>query len=149
MKHSSRGEDSRVARGKARRLGVKREGGRTDTTDMTVTMPDEAVLARMLDAASLRHRAISQNIANVNTPGYRRKEVEFEEALAERLRSGSAEPIKPKVVEVPSPAQRPDGNGVTLEQEMMDLNKNALLHNAATQLLASQLAKLRSAITGR
>ena len=119
---------------------------------MTATMPDEALLGRLLDATSLRHRVISQNIANVNTPGYQRKEVAFEEALGERLRCGDlagAEEVRPQVVESPGLAQRTDGNTVTLEQEMMDLNKTALLHRAATQLLAGQLATLRSAITGR
>ena len=40
------------------------------------------VLSRVLDTAALRHRVIAQNVANVNTPGYRRLEVTFEDELA-------------------------------------------------------------------
>jgi flagellar basal-body rod protein FlgB len=119
---------------------------------MTASMSDVALLGRVLDASSLRHRVISQNIANVNTPGYRRQEVAFEEALAGHLRDGDARgalAVRPQVVTSQSSAQRTDGNGVTLEQEMTDLNKNALLHNAAAQILSTRLAMLRSAITGR
>ncbi|MBY0228235.1 MAG: flagellar basal body rod protein FlgB [Gemmataceae bacterium] len=117
---------------------------------MTAPSASVALLGRMLDASSLRHRVISQNIANANTPGYQRQEVAFEEALSATLRDGGdAGNVRPQAVQAGSAALRPDGNGVTLEQEMTDLNKNALLHNAATQLLSSQLAMLRSAITGR
>ncbi len=119
---------------------------------MTAPSSDVAILSRILDASSLRHLVISQNIANVNTPGYQRQQVVFEEVLAGHLQSGAPDAalsVRPAVVTADSATTRADGNGVTLEQEMMELNKNALLHNAAAQLLASQLATLRSAITGR
>jgi flagellar basal-body rod protein FlgB len=119
---------------------------------MTAPLSDVAVLSRLLDASALRHRVISQNIANVNTPGYRRQQVAFEEVLAGHVHDGdsaAALAVRPTVVPAEGGVTRSDGNGVTLEQEMMDLNKNTLLHNAAAQLLASQIATLRSAITGR
>ena len=46
------------------------------------------LLARTLDAASLRHRAIASNVANVNTPDYKRVEVSFEEDLVRSARRG-------------------------------------------------------------
>jgi flagellar basal-body rod protein FlgB len=108
------------------------------------------LLARTLDAASLRHRAIAANIANVNTPGYSRVEVAFEEDLAARLRDGEVGDIgqvQPRVVEAAGGAVRADGNNVSLEQEMTDLAKNTLLYNTAAQLLATQLAIHRSAVS--
>jgi flagellar basal-body rod protein FlgB len=103
------------------------------------------VLARVLDNTSLRHRVIAQNVANVNTPGYRRLEIAFEDLLSA---ASDASPSKPQVVEVPG-TERVDGNTVDIDREMGDLTKNALLFQAATQILASRMAAMRSAITGR
>ena len=99
----------------------------------------------------MRHRAISQNIANVNTPGYKRREVSFEEELAKSLHLGSEaiEKIKPEVREVSTGHVRADGNNVDVDWEVSQLDKNAMNYEALTQILASKLSMLRSAITGR
>jgi flagellar basal-body rod protein FlgB len=111
--------------------------------------PGLDVLTQLLGAASLRHRVIAQNVANVNTPGYRRLEVAFEEDLARALASPEgAAGVKPRVVVGDGP-ERVDGNTVDIDQEMNDLAKNALLYQAAAQIMTSRLASLRSAITGR
>lgn len=108
------------------------------------------VLRRLMDASALRHQVISQNVANVNTPGYRRLAVEFEDELAKVLGSpgGSPDAVIPKVV-VEDRAERVDGNTVDLDREMGDLNKNTLLFQAAAQVAASRFAAMRSAISGR
>ncbi len=54
---------------------------------MSLTIPQSEVLARLLDVAQLRHRMISQNLANVNTPGYHQLDVSFEDAFARRWAS--------------------------------------------------------------
>lgn len=100
-------------------------------------------LSQLLSAASLRHRVIAQNVANVNTPGYRRLEVTFGGELARA--SGTA---GPKVVYADAPA-RVDGNTVDIDREMNDLTKNALLYQAAAQIVTSRIASLRSAVSGR
>ena len=46
-------------------------------------------------------------------------------------------------------AERVDGNTVDLDREMSDLTKNGLLYQAAAQIVASRLASLRSAVSGR
>jgi flagellar basal-body rod protein FlgB len=108
------------------------------------------VLTQLLDAAALRHRVISQNVANVNTPGYRRREVTFEADLAKALASPGAGTAhaKPQVVVADGP-ERVDGNTVDIDREMNDLSKNALLYQAAAQIVASRVASLRAAIAGR
>lgn len=106
------------------------------------------VLSRVLDTASLRHRVIAQNVANVNTPGYHRLEVTFEDELAKELHTPGGTAAKAKVVEGDGP-ERVDGNTVDIDREMGDLTKNGLLYQAATQILASRMASLRSAISGR
>lgn len=115
--------------------------------DLNVTGID--VLALMLDASALRHRVIAQNVANVNTPGYRRLAVSFEGELARSLANPSGKlSARPMVVVADGP-ERVDGNTVDIDREMNDLTRNALLYQAAAQVLASRLASLRSAITGR
>lgn len=101
-----------------------------------------AGLNAILDQAALRHRVIAQNVANVDTPGYLRREVVFDDVLAAATGGG------PAVVESDAPT-RPDGNNVSIEQEMSDLNKNTLLYQTAAQLLATRVSTLRAAVSGR
>lgn len=105
-------------------------------------------LSRILNTAGLRHRVIAQNVANVNTPGYRRCEVAFEHELNGALGAGTSSP-RPSVVESSESVVRADGNNVSLEQEMGELNKNSLLYSTAAQLLSTRLGMFRSAISGR
>jgi flagellar basal-body rod protein FlgB len=120
-----------------------------DETDMTPSAFGIDVLGRVMDAAALRHKVIAQNVANVNTPGYRRLAVEFEDELAKALGTpGGAGRVTPKVVIADGP-ERVDGNTVDMDREMGDLTKNGLLYQAAAQIIASRMAALRSAVSGR
>jgi flagellar basal-body rod protein FlgB len=109
------------------------------------------ILVRLMDAAALRHHVVSQNLANVNTPGYRRLEVSFEEQLA---KSWSAAPDARGLADAPPPTVRPsdelstraDGNTVNLEREIGDLNRAALLYETYTQVLNGRLSLVRRAI---
>ncbi len=112
-------------------------GLRTDETSRT--------LMRALDAAALRHKTIATNIANVETPNYRRREVRFEEALQKALDGGGALP-EPQVVEDPAPG-RADGNNVNIDQEMAELSENALRYEALVQGLAARTDQLQTVIT--
>ena len=98
----------------------------------------------------LRHQVIAQNVANVNTPGYHRLDVAFEDQLKEVMHAGGS-PLKvqPRVVAGTGGTERPDGNNVDIDQEMGELTKNALLFNAFSQLLTSRIGQMRSAISGR
>lgn len=117
---------------------------------MIVKSSQVELLSHLLEAASLRHAAIAHNIANVNTPNYRRLEVNFEAEVERALEMH--EPVSSchaKVVESADMPSRADGNSVDIDLEIGQLNKNSLLMTAATQILALQIAQLRSAITGR
>jgi flagellar basal-body rod protein FlgB len=118
--------------------------------DVKVTQAD--FLRKVLDAARLRHQAIAQNVANVNTPGYQRLEVSFEEGLAHALAHGDAESLtrlQPRLQVAEGEPARADGNSVDIDQELGRLTNNTLLYNIVTQVLASQMAQMRSAISGR
>jgi flagellar basal-body rod protein FlgB len=99
-----------------------------DTSGMKLSGSGFELLTQVMNAASLRHRVISQNIANVNTPGYHRLEVSFEDEMAKALAhptGGVAPIVKPHVVVADGP-ERVDGNTVDIDQEMGDLTRNAL-----------------------
>jgi len=108
-------------------------------------------LPRLMDVAQLRHRVISQNLANVNTPGYHRLDVEFEKQLAKELENSPTadrSTVNPEVVEDNSGSMRADGNNVDVDREIGQLNKNAILFQMYSQLLKSQFDTMKRAIEG-
>jgi flagellar basal-body rod protein FlgB len=110
---------------------------------------------KMLDATVLRHTAIAQNLANLETPQYRRVDLNpgFQEEFAKALKSeGVADlaRLEPTLTEdMNAVASTRDGNTVRLEDEMLRLSQNTLQHAFETQLVSSSLLKLRLAITGK
>lgn len=119
---------------------------------MTITGSQFDLLSKMLDLASLRHRVIAQNVANVNTPGYHRLDLAFEDKIARQLAQQEGPTparTEPRIMEHTDEPERLDGNNVDIDAEMGRLSKNSLLFNAYAQILASKLAAMRSAITGR
>jgi flagellar basal-body rod protein FlgB len=118
----------------------------TDTTSL--------VLAKCLDAAAVRHKVIANNIANVETPGYKRSEVLFEDHLKQVLEGADRRLVKRRVRELEpvvttdtlSPS-RPDGNNVSIDREMADLAKNSLRYEAAVQILNLKNAMIRTVLT--
>lgn len=117
-------------------------------------MSDDAsftMLTKLLDAAAVRQKLIAHNLANANTPGYRRRVVSFEEELAQAVASRDTERLRGlrfRGRESDDPAVRPDGNSVTPEREFADLMRNTLMFQTAAQLLSSRIAAYRAAITG-
>lgn len=113
---------------------------------MTPTAYGLDLLTHAMTAAGLRHRVIANNIANVNTPNFKALEIRFEDELAKHLDNPTA--VQPKVVEADGP-ERVDGNTVDLDRELGALTKNSLLYQAAATVMATRIAALRSAISGR
>ena len=114
-------------------------------------------LEKALDAAWIRNDVISQNIANVDTPGYKRKTVMFEEFLNNEMRMGRIaqgtsaisdnSPIK--IVEDPADSSyRSDGNNVDIENEMALLAANQIRYSTLIQKINGDFQRLRSVITG-
>lgn len=119
---------------------------------MSIQIPQAELLTKLLDVAHLRHRVLTQNLANVNTPGYHQLDVSFEDAFSRALgKRGEAGALRtqPRVVEGQGNPARQDGNTVDLDKEVGSLNKNTLLFSSAMQMLVSRIAMMRSAITGR
>jgi flagellar basal-body rod protein FlgB len=110
---------------------------------------------KMLDATALRHEAIASNLANLETPNYRRVDVapNFSADLRQAIQSGDSAQIssqKPALaIDANALSSNRDGNTVQLENELLALNQNTTDHALETQLVSGQLFRLRMAITGR
>jgi flagellar basal-body rod protein FlgB len=110
---------------------------------------------KMLDVSLLRHQAIASNLANVETPNYKRLDVapSFEAQLRQAVAGQNSTEIaslQPSLaVDTASVSGRSDGNTVQLETEMLKLNENTVENTLETQLVSGSLAKLRLAITGK
>ena len=109
-------------------------------------------LETMLGYASERQRVIAANLANVETRGYRTRdlsEADFGRAL-ERAFAGGDLPagLDPREADEAG-ALKPGGNNVDLELEVAKMARNTLLHSTAAALLAHQFSLLREAISGR
>ena len=116
--------------------------------------PNYLAAKKTLDAVAIRQEAINNNLANLETPGYKRVDLapSFEKELERASSSGNAQQISslsPSLaVDPTSKAASKDGNTVHLEQELMRMNQNAMTHSLETQMISGMLAKMRLAITG-
>ena len=123
--------------------------------DALFSQPNYVAAKKMLDASVLRHEAIASNLANLETPNYKRIDVapSFSAELQSAVASGSSDQIagtQPLLsVDSSAIASNRDGNSVQLESELSEMNKNFLAHAMETQLVTGNLLKLRLAITGR
>lgn len=101
-------------------------------------------------AERLRQQAIASNIANIETPGYRRLDVKFEELLNKALESpGSTdlEEIQPEVYQPRNTAVRSNGNDVDMETEVGSLVENSLRYTAYVRLMQKRFTQIEKAIS--
>jgi flagellar basal-body rod protein FlgB len=123
--------------------------------DALFTDSDYVAAKKMLDVTLLRHEAIASNLANVETPNYKRLDVspsfeaELRQAVASQDATGIASLQPSLTVDTSAISGRADGNTVQLETEMLKLNQNTVENALETQLVSGSLAQLRMAITGR
>ncbi|QIB26202.1 flagellar basal body rod protein FlgB [Caloranaerobacter azorensis] len=113
-----------------------------------------------LNGTWLRHEAISNNIANANTPGYKRVRVEFENILKENLEDKSVklkvtnklhirtrhDDFEPIVVKEINTSTRLDENNVDIDIEMAELAKNTIMYNALIRQTISEFGRIKSVI---
>lgn len=115
------------------------------------------VLDKAADAAWLRNEAISNNISNVDTPGYKRQEVHFEIELKKALGHNRTKPMDSKVGDInfsklnprtykdyDSFSYRLDGNNVDIEQENVNLAANQIRYNGLMQGINAQFNGLKA-----
>lgn len=125
-----------------------------------------SILEKSLNASWTRNDIISQNLANVDTPQYKRKDVAFEEFLNDSMgrsrlegtvtdkrhiainSKGKVDNVEPELVEDNSnSSMRIDGNNVDIDSEMANLAKNQIKYNALIQMLNGSYSKIKSVIS--
>jgi len=117
---------------------------------MEVTTALSDALGRYLDLTSEQMKLTASNMANVDTPGYRTKGFDFEQALMQQLNDGStADGLlgeQTTVMNVGGLVSRPDGNNVSMDREGMQLAKEQLQFRFGVELLRDQYSNVMSAI---
>ena len=132
--------------------------------EQLVNTPTIDIGSRAMAAASLRHEVLSNNIANVNTPNFKRSHVRFEDLLKQEL--GLDDDLLMKVVRThdrhmpidfrrkarpvieqdATTNMRLDGNNVDIDIEMAEVAKNQLYYSALATALGGHISKLKSVI---
>jgi flagellar basal-body rod protein FlgB len=109
-------------------------------------------LERFLSLTNKRETVIASNMANVDTPGYRTQDLNFQHELNHALSSAGSDTdpaaTHVAVYNVPGLLERPDGNNVDLDRESMLLSQTQLQYQIGTQFMKSRFHQLLSAING-
>ncbi|WP_353987995.1 flagellar basal body rod protein FlgB [Ruicaihuangia caeni] len=101
-------------------------------------------LSSALDGLAQRQRAIANNIANVNTPGYTARRVQFESALASSVAAGDGRAAASEGRSLEP--TRLDGNNVNLETETLSNIDTVLRYQFATQSISGSFSSIRAAM---
>lgn len=123
------------------------------------------LLNKSLDMRSKRNGMLAGNIANVETPGYKAKDLVFENALGSAMKAHIPGPLQttsskhfdgrntlrldqvnPQVIRSSSPVGNLDGNTVDLEREMAKLAENQVLYQGLTQMISHKFTALKNSI---
>jgi flagellar basal-body rod protein FlgB len=93
-----------------------------------------------------RETALTNNVANADTPGYQRQEVNFESALKSAMSGGESPSQLQFQTETQAPEAGPNGTSVSVDQESARLAENGLDYQALTQVAGARNSIMRSAI---
>ncbi|WP_138202653.1 flagellar basal body rod protein FlgB [Haloimpatiens lingqiaonensis] len=118
------------------------------------------LLKKSLDAASLRSKVISNNLANINTKGYKRRYVTFEENLknaedglnmkktSEKHLAQGGDWLNMEIKKDNQTSMREDGNNVDIDSEIVNQSANTLMYDALTVEINNRILMRRSVIKG-
>jgi flagellar basal-body rod protein FlgB len=104
------------------------------------------LLERYLDVTTMRQTLVTTNLANVDTPGYHTRDVDFRGELWRALNGEDTSVTSPFVIPVRGLIARPDGNNVSVDRESMLLAEVQLQFKEATAVLRSEFAQINTAI---
>jgi len=137
--------------------------------DKVFSSPASKILVMGMDAASMRNEVIANNMANSDTPRFKRSEVDFESRLLKALEkqpqpkiltvthqkhmqvkvNNPLDGFKPEIRTITDTSFRNDGNNVDIDVEMANNTKNSMTYDAINRSMTNEIKKLRLAITGR
>lgn len=118
------------------------------------------VLNKAADASWLRQQTIANNIANVDTPDYKRQDVDFESVLERELKHFQYESLDEKIdrvdlkrlgrvsayVDAEEYSYRIDGNNVDIDQETAYLAKNQIVYQGLTSAMSQEFGRTKTVI---
>jgi len=110
-----------------------------------VSTPMMHLLEKFLDVTSARHKLVVGNMANVDTPGYQTKDIDFRSELQNAVANGPAN-FMPVVRSVQGLLQRPDGNNVSLDREGLMLAETQMQYSLGVELMRHEFQNLMYAI---
>jgi len=123
------------------------------------------MLEKLLDFQSQRHSALSTNIANIDTPGYKGYDLKFTDELKKAVGTKGTIPLKRtnerhfpvstsnlkgmkgRLVPCNDTVHRLDGNTVDIDKEMAKLAENSLYYKSTAQILSKKMGLIKAAIT--
>jgi flagellar basal-body rod protein FlgB len=100
-------------------------------------------LEKYLDLLSARQKLVASNIANADTPGYKTKDIDFQQEFMSMVNGQ-----QPLTIDAQGLAIKPDGNNVNVDREARMLAENAMRFNVASVLLRGTINTVKEAITG-
>jgi flagellar basal-body rod protein FlgB len=116
------------------------------------------ILERIIQAANIRQKVIASNIANSDTPGYKGKDIKFNNLLGNEMRMAATNPkhigggrsaeVSART-EVEDNLSWEDRNNVELNVEVAKMTENSLLHDTAVTILSSKIRMYKNALRTR
>jgi flagellar basal-body rod protein FlgB len=113
---------------------------------MSLADTTQLALDTAMRGAWTRQTLLTNNIANANTPGYQREDINFQGALRDALSSGQSPTEVSLTPEVQPGSTGPEGNGVDVDQESATLAENGLEYQALVQVMGTRDEIMRSAM---
>jgi flagellar basal-body rod protein FlgB len=107
-------------------------------------------LERAIEGAGMRQQILANNLANAETPGFRRSDLDFHTTLAQAMQSGDSSAIESAqfTPQQEQTTMRADGNGIDVDVESADMAKNALDYQALVSVSRARIDNLKSAMGG-
>ena len=96
----------------------------------------------------MRQEVLANNLANAETPGFKRSDVDFQSTLAQAMKSGSAQAIESTSfsAQQDQTTMRADGNGVDLDVESANMAKNGLTYEALVSIAKARISIIEAAM---
>ena len=113
---------------------------------MSTTTPVMQLLQGYLKVTSDRQQLIASNIANVDTPGYHTRDINFQSAMQQATDEDNDVQLMPASSEVEGLPERPDGNNVNIDRESLLLGEAQLQYQMGVQLINAEFHRLLIAI---
>jgi flagellar basal-body rod protein FlgB len=119
---------------------------------MDLSDKNVVLLSKLLDLTAAKNKVIANNIANTNTPGFKKFEVSFQKELRKAVESKNINKVKniqESITMSKDKSTRKDGNNVDLDKELVTFYQMSDRHNIYLEILSKKFKGMITAIQGR